>query len=66
MAKELVCNTGLVKNRLMQAFCIIQAMFIPWMIYFEVDVYAFILMMFVFVFILFFTEMLSKEKIGTN
>ena len=58
MAKELVCNTGLVKNRLMQAFCTIQAMFIPWMIYFEVDVYAFILMMFVFVFILFFTEML--------
>ena len=66
MAKELVCNTGLVKNKLMQAFCIIQAMFIPWIIYFEADVYAFILMVFVFVFILFFTEMLSKEKSGTN
>ena len=66
MAKELVCNTGLVKNRLMQAFCIIQAMLIPWAIYYESDIFIFILMMFVFVFILFFTEMLSKEKSGTN
>ena len=66
MAKELVCNTGLVKNRLMQVFCIIQAMLIPWAIYYESDIFMFILMMFVFVFILFFTEMLSKEKIGTN
>ena len=66
MAKELVCNTGLVKNRLLQAFCIIQAMLIPWAIYYESDIFMFILMMFVFVFILFFTEMLSKEKIGTN
>ena len=66
MAKELVCNTGLVKNRLMQAFCTIQAMLIPWFIYFNADVYAFIAMMFVFVFILFLTEITSKQKIGTN
>ncbi len=66
MAKELVCNTGLVKNRLMQVFCIIQAMLIPWAIYYESDVFMFILMMFVFVFILFYSEMTAKEKSGTN
>lgn len=66
MAKELVCNTGLVKNRLLQAFCIIQAMLIPWAIYYESDIFMFILMMFVFVFILFFAEIASKQKIGTN
>lgn len=66
MAKELVCNTGLVKNKLIQALCIIQAMLIPWFIYFNADVYAFIAMMFVFVFILFLTEITSKQKIGTN
>ena len=66
MAKELVCNTGLVKNKLMQAFCIIQAILIPWAIYFNADVYAFIAMMFVFVFVLFFAEITSKQKIGTN
>jgi len=66
MAKELVCNTGLVKNRLLQAFCIIQAMLIPWAIYYESDIFMFILMMFVFVFILFFAEITSKQKIGTN
>lgn len=66
MAKELVCNTGLVKNKLMQAFCIIQAILIPWFIYFNADVYAFIAMMFAFVFILFFAEITSKQKIGTN
>ena len=66
MAKELVCNTGLVKNKLIQAFCIIQAILIPWFIYFDADVYAFIAMMFVFVFILFFAEITSKQKIGTN
>lgn len=66
MAKELVCNTGLVKNRLLQAFCIIQAMLIPWAIYYESDIFMFILMMFVFVFILFYSEMTVKEKSGTN
>ena len=66
MAKELVCNTGLVKNKLIQALCIIQAILIPWFIYFNADVYAFIAMMFVFVFILFFAEIASKQKIGTN
>lgn len=66
MAKELVCNTGLVKNRLMQVFCIIQAMLIPWAIYYESDIFMFILMMFVFVFILFYSEMTAKQKIGTN
>lgn len=66
MAKELVCNTGLVKNRLLQAFCIIQAMLIPWAIYYESDIFMFILMMFVFVFILFYSEMTAKEKSGTN
>lgn len=66
MAKELVCNTGLVKNKLMRAFSIIQAMLIPWMIYYESDIFMFILMMFIFVFILFYTEMISKDKSGTN
>lgn len=66
MAKELVCNTGLVKNKLIQAFCIIQAMLIPWAIYYESDIFMFILMMFVFVFILFYSEMTAKEKSGTN
>ena len=66
MAKELVCNTGLVKNKLIQAFCIIQAMLIPWAIYYESDIFMFILMMFIFVFILFFAEIASKQKIGTN
>ena len=66
MAKELVCNTGFVKNRLLQAFCIIQAMLIPWAIYYESDIFMFILMMFVFVFILFYSEMTVKEKSGTN
>lgn len=66
MAKELVCNTGLVKNKAVQAFCIIQAILIPWFIYFNADIYAFIAMMFDFVFILFFAEITSKQKIGTN
>ena len=66
MAKELVCNTGIVKNKLIQALCIIQAILIPWFIYFNADVYAFIATMFVFVFILFFAEITSKQKIGTN
>lgn len=66
MAKELVCNTELVKNKPIQALCIIQAMLIPWFIYFDADVYAFIAMMFVFVFILFLTEIVSKEKNGTQ
>ena len=66
MAKELVCNTGLVKNKLIQAFCIIQAMLIPWAIYYESDIFMFILMMFVFVVILFYSEMTAKEKSGTN
>ncbi len=66
MAKELVCNTGLVKNKLIQAVCIIQAMLIPWAIYYESDIFMFILMMFVFVFILFYSEMTVKEKSGTN
>lgn len=66
MAKELVCNTGLVKNKLMCAFCIIQAMMVPWLIYYGADVYAFVAMMFVFVFILFFAEITSKQKIGTS
>lgn len=65
MAKELVCNTGLVKNKPIQALCIIQAILIPWFIYFDADVYAFIAMMFVFVFILFFAEITSKQKSGT-
>lgn len=66
MAKELVCNTRLVKNKMMCAFCIIQAMLIPWLIYYEADIYIFIAMMFVFVFILFFAEIFSKKKSGTN
>lgn len=66
MAKELVCNTGLIKNKLIQALCIIQAISIPWFIYFDADLYGFIAMMFVFVFILFLTEIASKQKIGTN
>ncbi len=66
MAKELVCNTGLVKNKLMCAFCIIQAMMVPWLIYYEADIYMFIAMMFVFVFILFFAEISSKKKSGTS
>ena len=66
MAKELVCNTGLVKNKVVQSLCIIQAILIPWFIYFDADVYAFIAMMFVFVFILFFAEITSKQKIGTS
>ncbi len=66
MAKELVCNTGLVKNKAVQALCIVQAMLIPWAIYYESDIFMFILMMFVFVFILFFAEIASKQKIGTN
>ena len=66
MAKELVCNTGLVRNKPIQTLCIVQAMIIPWIIYFEADVYAFILMMFVFVFALFLTEISSKKKIGTG
>ena len=66
MAKELVCNTGLIKNKLIQALCIIQAISIPWFIYFDADLYCFIAMMFVFVFILFYSEMTVKEKSGTN
>ena len=66
MAKELVCNTGLIKNKLIQALCIIQAISIPWFIYFDADLYGFIAMMFVFVFVLFFAEITSKQKIGTN
>lgn len=62
MAKELTVNAGLVKNKLLCAMSIIQAMIIPWLIYFEADIYAFIAMMFVFVFILFFAEITAKQK----
>lgn len=66
MAYELSYNTGLVKNKFLCAASIIQAMLIPWLIYYEADLYIFIAMMFVFIFILFFTEILSKEKSGTQ
>lgn len=62
MAKELVLNTGLVKNKVLCAASIIQAMLIPWLIYFNSDFHAFVLMLFVFVFILFFVEIISKNK----
>ncbi len=66
MAKELVCNTGLVKNKIMCAFCILQAMLIPWLIYFESNIYILIAFMFVFVFAFFFIEITAKQKNGTN
>ncbi len=64
MAKELLCNTGLVKNKVLCAVSIVQAMLIPWLIYFEAEIYIFIAMMFIFVFVLFFTEITSKHKSG--
>lgn len=66
MAKELACNSGLIKNKMLCAVSILQAMAVPWLIYFEADIYIFIAMMFVFVFVLFFTEMVSKKKSGTQ
>lgn len=66
MAKELSCNSGLIKNKFLCALSIVQAMLIPWLIYSEADLYIFIAMMFAFVFILFFTELISKEKSGTQ
>ncbi len=62
MAKELVFNTGLVKSRFLCTVSIIQAMLIPWLVYSEPNLSAFILMMFAFVFILFFTEIMSDVK----
>lgn len=66
MAKELSCNSGLIKNKLLCAVSIIQAMLIPWLIYFEADLYTFIAMMFIFVFVSFFIEIVSKNKSGTQ
>lgn len=66
MAKEFACNTELVKNKPIQALCIIQAMLIPWLIYFEADLCIFAAVMFIFVFALFFVEIVSKKKSGTQ
>ncbi len=66
MAKELSCNSKLIKNKLLCVFSIVQAVLIPWLFYFESDLYIFIGMMFGFVFVLFFTEIVSKKKSGTN
>lgn len=66
MAKELACNTGLVKNRFLCAASIIQAMLIPWFLYFKADIYIFIAMIFAFMFVLFFTEISAKNKSGTE
>lgn len=66
MAKELACNTGLIRNKFLCAVSIIQATLIPWMIYYEADIYTFIAMLFIFIFILFYTEMVSKKKSGTQ
>lgn len=62
MAKEMTVNTGLVKSKVLCAVSILQAMIIPWFIYSEADIYMFIAMMFVFVFVLFLTEITSEEK----
>lgn len=62
MSKELVCNTGLVKNRFICTVSVIQAMLIPWLVYSEPNLSAFILMMFVFVFIQFSAEIMSDKK----
>lgn len=66
MAKELSCNSGLIKSKRICALSIVQAILIPWLIYFEADLYIFIAMMFAFVFLLFFTEIVSKEKSGAQ
>lgn len=66
MAYELACNAKLVKNKIICAACVIQAVLIPWMVYFEADMYVFTAMMFIFVFVLFFAEIASKEKSGTH
>ncbi len=66
MAYELSYNTGLVKDKVICAECILQAVTIPWLIYFEVNLYIFISFMFAFVFALFFTEIISKNKAGTQ
>lgn len=66
MAKELSYNSGLIKNKLLCAVSIIQAILIPWAVYFEVDLYIFIAMLFVFIFVSFFIEIVSKKKSGTQ
>ncbi len=66
MTKELLYNTGFVKSKFICAICMIQAMSIPWLIYFKANIHTFIPIMFTFVFILFFAEITAKKKIGTN
>lgn len=66
MTKELIYNTKLVKSKLICAISITQAMLIPWLIHFNADVKIFMISLFVFIFALFFAEITTKKKSGTN
>lgn len=64
MAYELSVNSKLIKNKPLCILSIIQAAIIPWMIYFESDLYIFFAIVFIFVSLMFLTEVISENKSG--
>lgn len=64
IAYELSCNSGLIRNNKICAVTIMQALIIPWIIYFECELSIMTAAQFVFIFTVMLIEIISKEKSG--